>query len=159
MKNIFLIFVSAFLWFTIISCGKTTEENVNDTVSKTNETVNDTAGTVNDAIFGGTDEGSGINHTKFIKEIIPGDGDGNTVNYCYLGADIKQTDDGGYIIAGCYDRKAWLMKTDLYGEKQWEKTYSLGVNIPHKLLAPWAVIQTSDGGYLLASHKGGLKTE
>ena len=51
------------------------------------------------------------------------------------------------------------MKTDVYGKKQWEKTYSLGVNIPHRLLAPWAVIQTSDSGYLLASHKGVLKTD
>jgi len=159
MREIFYIFLVSCLIFTIFSCGKTSEENINDTVSKTNETVNDTVGTVNDTIFGGTDEGSGIIHTKFIKEIIPGDGDDNTVNYCYLGADIKQTDDGGYIIAGCYDRKAWLMKTDVYGEKKWEKTYSLGVNIPHKLLAPWAVIQTSDGGYLLASHKGVLKTD
>ena len=159
MREIFYSSLVSCLIFTIFSCGKTTEENVNDTVSKTNETVNDTADIVNDAIFGGTDEGSGIIHTKFIKEIIPGNGDDNNVNYCYLGADIKQTDDGGYIIAGCYDQKAWLMKTDVYGKKQWEKTYSLGVNIPHFLLAPWSVIQTSDGGYLLASHKGVLKTD
>ena len=106
MREIFYSFLVSCLIFTIFSCGKTTEENVNDTVSKTNETVNDTAGIVNDTIFGGTDEGSGIIHTKFIKESIPG----IAGEYgCYLGADIKQTDDGGYIIAGCYDRKAWLI--------------------------------------------------
>ena len=159
MREIFYSFLVSCLIFTIFSCGKTTEENVNDAVSKTSDTVNDAGGAVNDTIFGGTDEGSGIIHTKFVKKIIPGNGDDNTVNYCYLGADIKQTDDGGYIVAGCFDKKAWLMKTDVYGEKQWEKTYSLGVNIPHRLLAPWAVIQTSDGGYLLASHKGVLKTD
>ena len=109
MREIFYSFLVSCLIFTIFSCGKTTEENVNDTVSKTNETVNDTAGFVNDTIFGGTDGGSGIIHTKFVKKIIPGNGDDNNVNYCYLGADIKQTDDGGYIIAGCYDRKAWLI--------------------------------------------------
>ena len=152
MKDCFYSFlISCLIIFTIISCGKTTEENVNDTVSKTNDTVNDTAGIVNDTIFGGTDEGSGIIHTKFIKEIIPG----IAGEYgCYLGADIKQTDDGGYIIAGCYDRKAWLMKTDVYGEKQWEKTYSLDDYWGNR-----DVIQTSDGGYLFAGWTGVLKTD
>ena len=157
MREIFYSILIFCFIITIFSCGKTTEENVNDTVSKTNENIEGILEDNNDTIA--TDTSSDNPSIKFFKKIIPGDGDGNTVNYCYLGADIKQTDDGGYIIAGCYDRKAWLMKTDLYGEKQWEKTYSLGVNIPHRLLAPWAVIQTSDGGYLLASHKGVLKTD
>ena len=146
MRKFFFSFLISCFIFTIISCGKTTEENVNDTVSKTNDTVFGT---------GGDSDNQPI---KFVKNVLP-------ENYCSTTVDIKQTDDGGYIIAGCYGQmnkpggKAWLMKTDVYGEKQWEKTYSLGVNIPHYLLAPWAVIQTSDGGYLLASHKGVLKTD
>ena len=167
MKNIFLIFLSVFLWFTIISCGKTTEENVNDTVSKTNETVNDTADIVNDTIFGGTGEGSGIIHTKFIKDMTPLGEEycdsedkkkGITLcyaeDYCDVDVDIKQTDDGGYIIAGCKDESAWLIKTDVYGEKQWEKTYGLGDYSANR-----TVIQTSDGGYLFAGWKGVLKTD
>ena len=68
MREIFYSFLVSCLIFTIFSCGKTTEENVNDTVSKTNETVNDTADIVNDTIFGGTGGGSSIIHTKFIKK-------------------------------------------------------------------------------------------
>ena len=52
MRKIFYSFLIPCLILTIFSCGKTTEENVNDTVSKTNDTVNDTAGAVNDTIFG-----------------------------------------------------------------------------------------------------------
>ena len=117
MREIFYIFLVSCLIFTIFSCGKTSEENINDTISKTNETVDDTVGIVNDNIFGGTGEGSGIIHTKFVKKVLP-------ENYCASSVDVKQTNDGGYIIAGCYgkigseDGKAWLMKTDVYGEKQ-----------------------------------------
>ena len=39
MRNIFYSFLIFFFIITIFSCGKTTEENVNDTVSKTNDTV------------------------------------------------------------------------------------------------------------------------
>ncbi len=39
MRKIFYSFLISCFIFTIISCGKTTEENVNDTVSKTNDTV------------------------------------------------------------------------------------------------------------------------
>ena len=167
MREIFYSFLVSCFIFTIFSCGKTTEENVNDTVSKTNETVNDTADIVNDTIFGGTDEGSDIIHTKFVKEMTPLGEEycdsedkkkGITLcyaeDYCSPGVDIKQTDDGGYIIAGCKDDSAWLIKTDVYGEKQWEKTYGLGDYSANR-----TVIQTSDGGYLFAGWKGVLKTD
>ena len=39
MRNIFYSFLIFFFIITIFSCGKSTEENVNDTVSKTNDTV------------------------------------------------------------------------------------------------------------------------
>ena len=85
--------------------------------------------------------------TTFVKNVLP-------ENYCANTVDIKQTDDGGYIIAGCKDDSAWLIKTDVYGEKQWEKTYSLGDYSANR-----TVIQTSDGGYLFAGWKGVLKTD
>ena len=119
MREIFYSILIFCFIITIFSCGKTTEENFNDTVSKTNENIEGILEDNNDTIA--TDTSSDNPSIKFFKKIIPGDGDGNTVNYCYLGADIKQTDDGGYIIAGCYDRKAWLMKTDVYGENNGKK--------------------------------------
>ena len=53
MRKIYYSFLIFFLIFTIFSCGKTTEENVNDAVSKTNDT-----------IFGSTDGGSSCKNTK-----------------------------------------------------------------------------------------------
>ena len=85
--------------------------------------------------------------TSFVKDVTP-------ENYCASSVDIKQTEDGGYIIAGCKDDGAWLMKTDPYGEKEWEQTYSMGDYWGNR-----TVIQTSDGGYLFAGWEGVLKTD
>ncbi len=85
--------------------------------------------------------------TTFIKNVSP-------ENDCGYDIDIKQTEDGGYIIAGCNNGSAWLRKTDLYGEKEWEQTYNLGDYWGNR-----TVIQTSDGGYLFAGWQGALKTD
>ena len=53
MKKIFYSFLISCFIFTIISCGKSIEENVNDAVSKTNDT-----------IFGGNDGSSGCPKLK-----------------------------------------------------------------------------------------------
>lgn len=62
----------------------------------------------------------------------------------------KNTQDGGYIFAGRTGRygtgsDAWLFKTDANGSEQWDKTFGLegfdSIN---------SVVQTSDGGYVLA---------
>ena len=40
---------------------------------------------------------------------------------------VKQTSDGGYVIAGCVDDKAWpvwVAKLDSYGDKEWENIYN-----------------------------------
>tara|TARA_B100000073_G_scaffold140365_1_gene115530 strand:- start:1262 stop:2620 length:1359 start_codon:yes stop_codon:yes gene_type:complete len=75
-------------------------------------------------------------------------------NDCGYDIDIKQTNDGGYIIAGCNDGYAWLMKANMYGDKEWEKTYALGDYWGNR-----TVIETSDGGYLFAGWQGALKTD
>ena len=80
--------------------------------------------------------------TFFVLDLLP-------ENYCASTIDIKQTTDGGYIVAGCKDDKAWLMKTDLNGNKEWEQTYNLGDYWGNR-----TVIQTSDGGYLFAGWEG-----
>jgi predicted secreted protein len=62
---------------------------------------------------------------------------------------VRQTDDGGYILAGTtknaaggYD--AWLVKVSAGGTETWEKTYNgLGDD------AAYSVVQTTDGGYML----------
>jgi len=63
MREIFYSFLVFCFIFTIISCGQTTEENVNSAVSKSSDTVNDAGGAVNNTIFGSNDE-SGCDNTK-----------------------------------------------------------------------------------------------
>ena len=60
---------------------------------------------------------------------------------------VIQTDDGGYAVAGYTNSSgvggfdAWLVKTDAYGNVQWDKTYGgTGIDKAFK------VIQTNDGG-------------
>ncbi|NPV72423.1 MAG: hypothetical protein HPY89_01225 [Pelotomaculum sp.] len=75
---------------------------------------------------------------------------GGTGNDC--GMSVRQTDDGGYIIAGITksagsgrDDEAYLLKTDALGRRQWEKRYGG----PGEDCLCW-VEQTSDGGFVAA---------
>jgi hypothetical protein len=59
---------------------------------------------------------------------------------------LIQTNDGGYVIAGCkeyYD--GWLMKTDVNGTMQWSRSF-VEINNTHLQ----SVVQTNDGGYVAA---------
>ena len=67
---------------------------------------------------------------------------------------VRQTKNGGYIIAGGQGGQAWLLKLDKYGDEEWQNTYSLG-----DFGYTRAVIQTSDGGYLYASWEGIVKAD
>ena len=66
---------------------------------------------------------------------------------------IAQTLDGGYIIlgstrsSGAGGNDFWLIKTDHCGHVEWDKTYG-GPNNDQ----PYAVIQTTDGGYAMVGH-------
>jgi len=80
-----------------------------------------------------------------------------TFNKTFGGSDddyiksVQQTSDGGYILAGSTSSfgagswDAWLIKTDVNGNKIWDKTFG-GIHSDYA----YAVQQTSDGGYILA---------
>jgi hypothetical protein len=66
------------------------------------------------------------------------------------GYSIRQTTDGGYVVAGCTEsygagiEDVYLIKTDVNGDTLWTRTYG-GADVD------WAhsVQQTSDGGYVI----------
>lgn len=68
-------------------------------------------------------------------------------------SDIKQTSDGGYIVAGLQyatgSQTAFLLKLDQFGNVQWNKTYSGGYTSGSNLFTSYRVIQLNEGGYLL----------
>jgi hypothetical protein len=90
--------------------------------------------------------------------VVKTDKDGNEQwNMMYGGnglqsiSDIFQTDDNGYFIAGdiwtenSNVRKLLLIKTDINGNKVWEKTYG-GPDHNYS----YSAIQTTDGGYIVS---------
>jgi hypothetical protein len=86
------------------------------------------------------------NVITFKKDVTP-------TSDCGYKVDVKPTIDFGYIIAGCKNDSSWLMKIDEFGNTQWESTYGL--------LDYWGdrtIIQSSDGGYVLACWTGIFKT-
>lgn len=75
---------------------------------------------------------------------------GNMYDEC--ASSIIQTSDGGYALAGytcTYTRAddAYLVKTNSSGNMQWSRMYGSG-----GLDFAYSVVQTSDGGYLLAGY-------
>ncbi len=69
--------------------------------------------------------------------------------------DVKQTPDGGYIVAGRTDQngssysKVWMIKTDAMGDTLWTKAF--GENDKAELANSIAI--TNDGGYIMAGMK------
>jgi len=83
----------------------------------------------------------------FSKDITP-------ENYCGGFQAVKQTYDGGFIVAGCVDDQVWLAKLDMYGDEEWHNTYNLS-----NYWGSNSIIQTSDGGYLYAGWQGIMKVD
>ncbi len=71
---------------------------------------------------------------------------------------VRQTSDRGYIICGAYGRNAYspwagyiyLLKTDVFGNEEWHQTHGITNNEN----VGKSVLQTSDGGYVVAGYTG-----
>ena len=101
-------------------------------------------------LFSGCDEGTDNSTTESEQEPII-----TFEKYIEnIKSSVRQTNDGGYIVAGGLGGQAWLLKLDLYGEEEWQNTYSLG-----DFGYTRSVIQTSDGGYLYCSWEGIVKAD
>jgi len=80
--------------------------------------------------------------------------------YDYFKA-LIETSDGGYAIGGSFsldyedpfaDRDFWLVKTDSYGNMEWSQTYGKATGEGYDYAN--ALVEASDGGYLLAGNTG-----
>ncbi|MEA3282136.1 MAG: hypothetical protein U9Q68_06170, partial [Euryarchaeota archaeon] len=78
------------------------------------------------------------------------------------GKSVRQTSDGGYIVAGSTDIQigsgtqyaAWLIKTDFSGKEDWNQTYDYDTGMDEF----YSVQQTSDGGYIAAGYSKNTTT-
>ena len=145
MKKIFYSFLISCFIFTIISCGKSTEENVNDAVSKTN-----------DNIVGGTGGTGGTGGSY-------GDGDFQINPQGVAKLSEFVTTDNGYALVGSKDRRPWIQILDKNGKHQLTKRYDvfgeyktssifIGNGFPPEgTLNGSAISQTKDGGYIVGT--------
>lgn len=63
------------------------------------------------------------------------------------GYSVKQTSDQGYIVVGSNEVDIWLIKTDVNGIKEWDKTFGgSGEEVG------FSVTQTNDNGYILTGY-------
>lgn len=96
----------------------------------------------------GTDSG-GFGNIGFLLKLSPTGTVEWTKRYCCYAQniyrDIRQTIDGGYIVAGRINTSPWIMKVDSQGDIQWENTYGSEWN-----LAGFSIVETSDMNYVLA---------
>ena len=147
MSKIFYIFLIFCFIFTIISCGKTTEENVNDAVSKTNDT-----------IFGGSDDSTASGdkapaNVVFGKTILDPDAT-QSKDFEESGSDVIRTSGGDYVVVGTSISWEWpmpdnmddilIVKLDGNGNILWNK------KIHHRNFdSGTSIVEDNDGNYVI----------
>jgi hypothetical protein len=73
-----------------------------------------------------------------------------------VGYSIKQTNDNGYVVAGTTNsfgmgsEYLWLLKTDVNGTKQWDRTF--GGFVSSSGDGAWAINEAQDGGYIITGY-------
>ena len=145
LKFLFFPTILALAFGLMLSCAKSSEDNVNDGVANTKENLEDTLEDNNDTAVD-------------LENTLNGGGGSNNQSQCtsgitfqksIFGKQAKQTNDCGYIVA--YNGK--LTKLDERGETKWESKITLDQK-KHSNLGKPSVIQTRDGGYLYSDNDG-----
>ncbi len=75
------------------------------------------------------------------------------VGFHMMGGPVRQTKDGGYILAGSHGATGTdvcLIKTNAAGVIAWSKTYGISTTNDH----PFAIKQTNDNGYIVSGFQG-----
>ena len=69
-----------------------------------------------------------------------------------LGYDVIPTSDGGFIVVGGTESylPIWVLKLNKYGEIIWEKAYGVGEQTGGWIGSGTSIIQTGDGGFVVA---------
>ena len=65
----------------------------------------------------------------------------------YIKRCLQQTSDGGYVVLGEIGTNVWIVKLDLDGDIQWQRTYGQGISVKAH-----SIQQTSDEGYIFAGY-------
>ena len=91
-----------------------------------------------------TAEETNYSDITFIKDF-------SSYTNCGFKLDVKQTYDLGYILAGCKNDSAMLIKIDPFGEVVWEKTFGSDEGMDW---AGEAIDLTNDGGSIIAVDDG-----
>ncbi|NOS86099.1 MAG: hypothetical protein HOP31_13230, partial [Ignavibacteria bacterium] len=102
---------------------------------------------------------TGLKGNAFTTKI---DSNGNTVwfktytgNIVFIGYDIINTSDNGYIICGsAYYDSAFVFKVDSVGEIKWQRFYSAGYRKNYR-----KIIHGIDGGYVIAGYLNNTPTD
>ena len=145
--NFYSFLISCFI-FSVISCGKTTEEGVNDSVAKTNDTV-----------FGGTDGQTtsagdeAPTNVVFAKTILD-PGATQSKDFEESGSDVIKTSGGDYVVVGTSLSYEWpppdnegdilIVKLDGSGNILWNKKIHL-----RSFDTGTSVVEDNDGNYVL----------
>ena len=137
MRKIFDSFLLSCFILTILSCGKSTEETVNDAVSKANDSIHPSSG----GAWG--DSNFQINPAEVgsVWEFV--------------------TTDNGYALVGSKDRRPWIQIVDKNGKHELSKRYDVfgeyksnfGNGLPAVgQLDGSAISKSKDGGYIVGTY-------
>ncbi|MBT4753442.1 MAG: Ig-like domain-containing protein [Candidatus Marinimicrobia bacterium] len=92
--------------------------------------------------------------TEDWRKIIDPNDNGSSSSQGSVGYSIKNSDDGGYVIAGKYYHynwgdKAWLLKVNINGNVEWENTFDVqGTDNWADNNILYDVVNAHDGGYI-----------